>query len=135
MTHDADRVDAARSMAERSEERRRGVRLVEYTPYPRADRAGGFGNEPRLALATNRSRRGLCIDTSERLEVGSLLRVIECGVDGAPMRESLARVAWRSCSRTQRGRFTAGLARIDDDAMHDVPVGHRSRRSEVAISA
>jgi hypothetical protein len=79
-----------RAPSSRREVRHPVVRDVEYCRFPRvcADQ------RPRIGFTRDLSASGLCLRVDVSEPVGSLLRVVVRGIDGAPRREAIARVAW-----------------------------------------
>lgn len=87
----------------RRELRREGLRQVDYAPFPRMSLDAG----KRLGLLINESDAGLCMVSTKREEVGSLLRVMVRGLHGHTSRDVVARVVW--CKETEAGRFHLGM--------------------------
>ncbi len=88
----------------RCEVRREGLRLLDYSEFPRVSAEGGA----QLGLLVNESQSGLCFIANEAHEVGALLRVTLRGLHGQECRDAVARVVW--CNETATGRFQLGLA-------------------------
>ena len=91
------------SEVERREERRDGVRQVDYSPFPRMSLDAG----ETLGLLINESDSGFCMVTSQREDVGALLRVMVRGLHGHTSRDVVARVVW--IKATDEGRCRMGL--------------------------
>jgi hypothetical protein len=97
-------LDATRET--RREPRRDGVRIVEYTRFPRV---GPFAG-PRFAFTRDHSASGMCIGCDEPEPVGALLRVSVRDLDGRASSPRLERVVW--CEPAGDGRFWLGLERV-----------------------
>lgn len=79
-----------RSRTARTVLRDETMRLVEYAPFPRAQR----GQQWRHGFTLDLSPRGLCIRAKEVAPIGSLLRIIVRSADGRPSLDAVVRVAW-----------------------------------------
>ena len=112
----------------RRETRSPGVRIVEYTPYPRRTR----DERRRIGFTRNTSTSGMCLAVETPERPGSLLRVVRTDVDGNPSTDALARVAW--CEPRGAGRFWVGLAVISDaNISRMLKVRHVEGGQKVAI--
>ncbi len=87
----------------RREGREETVRIVEYTPFPRAL----AGQLPRIGFTRDLSESGLCLGVDAAEPTGSLLRIVLRDVDGSATRAAIARVTW--CGHTRDGRHWLGL--------------------------
>jgi hypothetical protein len=88
----------------RAEERRRLVRSLEYSLYPRK-----AAQENRLTgLSRDESSTGLCAVVDRPEARGSLLQVGLHDLDGNYCLEALALVVW--CRARQDGRYAMGLS-------------------------
>lgn len=94
---------AGRSRTARRVRRDETMRLVEYAPFPRAQR----GQQWRHGFTLDLSPRGLCVRAKEVAPIGSLLRIIVRSVDGRPSLDAVARVAW--VARAPGGHPRMGL--------------------------
>lgn len=92
-----------RSRAVRRVRRDETTRLVEYAPFPRAQR----GQQWRYGFTLDLSPRGLCVRAKEVAPIGSLLRIIVRSADGRPSLDAVARVAW--VARAPGGNPRMGL--------------------------
>ncbi len=92
----------------RRESREDTLRIVEYTRFPRV------AAHQRLQLGFTRdlSASGMCLGVDEAAPIGSLLRVMVCGLDGRPSPARVERVVW--CSAERDGRYWLGLELISD---------------------
>lgn len=89
----------------RSEARTEVIRIVEYTPFPRAAAQG-----PRIGFTRDVSPSGMCIGVDDPENVGSLLRVTLRDLDGSPSRPIVKRVVW--CQPARDGRHWLGLEQL-----------------------
>jgi hypothetical protein len=105
----------------RRERRETVVRHVEYYPYPRARSDQCL----RIGFTRDLSPSGMCVrvDTPER--VGSLLRVTLREVDGRPMLESIARIAWSTPSID--GGLWIGLTLMEASRTRPIRVRYKPR--------
>ena len=87
----------------RSEAREDGVRIAEYTGFPRR----GSEQCPRVGFTRDFSASGLCLGVDLGENVGALLRVTVRQPDGSPGHTSIRRVIW--CSAERDGRYWIGL--------------------------
>ncbi len=87
----------------RSETREDGVRIAEYTGFPRRSSDQGT----RVGFTRDFSASGLCLGVDLGENVGALLRVTVRYPDGSPGYTSIQRVVW--CSAERDGRFWIGL--------------------------
>ncbi len=86
--------------------RSEGVRIVEYTRFPRSGPDAG----PRLAFAREVTANGMCIGCAEPEPVGSVLRVAVRDLEGRPCPARLARVV--RCAPAGEGRHWVGLEEL-----------------------
>jgi hypothetical protein len=119
----------AECQVERRQERRTILRMVDYSPFPRAC----VDEQVRSGFAKNESVTGLCIAVESAQAMGSLLRVVVHGVDGKPTRDAIARVVW--CHAQPDGHFHAGLELLREGARRMLMVRPDRSREEVAITA
>ncbi|MBW2272204.1 MAG: PilZ domain-containing protein [Deltaproteobacteria bacterium] len=114
---------------ERRQERRSILRIVDYSPFPRAaaDEQVGTG------FAKNESAAGLCIAMGSAQVLGALLRVVVRGVDGTPTRDAIVRVVW--CRAQQDGDYHVGLELMRESSPRMLLVRRDHDRREVAITA
>jgi hypothetical protein len=108
----------------RRELREEVVRHVEYCPFPRARSDQCL----RVGFTRDFSPSGMCIRVDTPEQVGSLLRVILCDLDGRPQRESIARIAWTS--PTVDGGYWIGLSLVEIGRPHPVAVRHEPRAAK-----
>ncbi|MCP5040670.1 MAG: PilZ domain-containing protein [bacterium] len=102
----------------RREERREGLRQVDYSPFPRMTLdAGG-----QLGLLVNESDSGLCLVANETEQIGTLLRVVVRGLHGQTSRDVVARVVW--CKQSDSGRCRIGLERLRESQPQMLRVRH-----------
>jgi hypothetical protein len=113
---------------ERAHARRKGLRLVEYSSFPRVDIDAGLQD----GLALNESDSGTCIAVASKLEIGSLLRVTIRSIDGQSSRDAVARVVW--CRDTEEGRIRAGLEVLREHKPRMMRVRHDYARRMVSIA-
>jgi len=118
-------LETARLRAERHE----WIRLIDYSPFPRAQLDRG----PRTGLSIDESQTGLCIAASERIERGELLRVVVRGIDGRPVRDVVARVVW--CRPSDDGRYRAGLALLREGKPQMLRVRHEAGLGDAVVTA
>ena len=112
------RSTAPSQPAPRGETRIEVVRRVEYAPYPRALPS----QRERVGFTRDVSASGMCLRLDDSEPLGSLLRVVPSGVDGRPVRESIARVVWSSPTRD--GGWWMGLALLEPrPVLQAVPAG------------
>ena len=105
----------------RREPREEVVRIVEYTPFPRALAT----QRPRIGFTRDMSERGMCLGVDDREAPGSLVRIDVRALDSAASDRAIGRVAW--CDEARDGRFWIGL-----DLLHRAVTESRStpRRDE-----
>jgi hypothetical protein len=94
----------------RRETRTAEVRLVEFSPFPRASAAQGR----EVGFTRDLSTSGMCLEVEQAHRVGSLLRLTLRSIDGRPTLESIARVAW--CRPREGAGFAIGVALLPDPA-------------------
>ncbi len=102
----------------RSEIRREGLRLLDYSEFPRVSADGGT----QLGLLVNESERGMCFVANEAHEPGGLLRISVRGLHGQDCRDVVARVVW--CQETATGRCQLGLETVRDSKPRMARVRH-----------
>ncbi len=102
----------------RREVRREGLRLLDYSEFPRMSAEGGT----QLGLLVNESQSGLCFIANEAHEPGSLIRVSVRGLHGQDCRDVVARVVW--CQETATGRCQLGLECLRDSKPRMIRVRH-----------
>lgn len=90
----------------RREPRTAMVRLVEYTPFPRASRDAAW----RCGFTRDLSDNGFGLVTTRPEPEGTLLRVVVLDVDGSPTQDAVARVVW--ARELGEGRHRLGLERL-----------------------
>lgn len=110
----------------RRDVRREGLRLLDYSEFPRVSAEGGT----QLGLLVNESDSGLCFIANEAHTPGAMLRVAVRGLHGQECRDVVARVVW---SRgTESGRFQLGLECLRDAQPRMLRVRHlEGRRARV----
>ena len=118
-------LENARLRAERHE----SIRLIDYSPFPRARLDRG----PRAGLSINESETGICIAASERIEQGELIRVLVRGIDGRPVRDVVARVVW--CRPSDDGRYRVGLALLREGKPRMLRVRPRAEHRDSVVTA
>lgn len=106
----------------RREERREGLRQVDYGPFPRTSLVAGS----RLGLLINESNSGLCLVSNQHEEVGTLLRVVIRGLHGHTSRDVVARVVW--CRKKLADRCLIGLELIRESSPQMARVRHINGR-------
>lgn len=91
----------------RGEKRDNVVRIVEYSPFPRAQR----NQHRRVAFMRDESRSGMCLLTHDCHRKGELLRIAVRNVDGHSRLDALASVVW--CEGRSDGRYWVGLSLLE----------------------
>jgi hypothetical protein len=122
-------IPAVCRRVERRQERRCILRMVDFSPFPRAS----ANEQAGTGFAKNESASGLCIAVESVQTVSALLRVLVRGVDGTPTRDAIARVAW--CRPQQEGGFHVGLELMRESSPRMLMVRPDRCRREVAITA
>ena len=122
-------IPAVCRRVERRQERRSIVRMVDYSPFPRA----AADEQVRTGFAKDESVSGLCVAVDSAQMIGTLLRVVVRGVDGMPARDAIARVVW--CSAHAEGGYHVGLELMRESSPRMLLVRRDSGRGEVAITA
>jgi hypothetical protein len=92
----------------RRESREDTLRIVEYTRFPRV----AVDQGPQVGFTRDLSASGMCLGVDDAEPIGSLLRVMVCGLDGFPSTARVERVVW--CSAERDGRYWLGLELISD---------------------
>jgi hypothetical protein len=110
-------------VSRRREVREGVVRDVEYCRFPRAC----ADQRPRIGFTRDVSPTGLCLRVDVPEPVGSLLRVVVRGIDGAPRREGITRVTWSRPSSD--GGHWLGLALVETGAAQAVRIRYLRRTS------
>jgi len=77
----------------------------------------------RIGFTRDVSPSGMCLRVDTPEQVGSLLRVILRDLDGRPLRESIARIAWSS--PTVDGGHWIGLALVEAGQPRPIAVRHQ----------
>jgi len=113
----------------RQHERRHILRMVDYSPFPRA----AADEQVRTGFAKDESLTGLCIAVESAHGIGSLLRVVVRGVDGTPARDAIARVVW--CRTKPEGDYHVGLELMRESSPRMLVVRPGPGRRGVAITA
>jgi hypothetical protein len=114
---------------ERRHERRRILRMVDYSPFPRVSAE----DQVRTGFAENESASGLCIAVASEHAIGGLLRVVVRGADGTPSRDAVARVVW--CRAGQDDAYLVGLELMRESSPRMLVVRRDPSRRQVAITA
>jgi len=103
----------------RREARREGLRLLDYSEFPRVSAGGGS----EVGLLIDESPSGLRFVANEAHEPGSLLRVSLRGLHGQECRDVVARVVW--CNQTATGRCQLGLETVHEARPRMLRVRHQ----------
>jgi hypothetical protein len=122
-------IPAVSHPTRRQHERRPILRMVDYSPFPRA----AADEQVRTGFAKDESVTGLCIAVKSPHGIGSLLRVVVRGVDGTPARDAIARVVW--CRTKPEGDYHVGLELMRESSPRMLVVRPGSGRRGVAITA